>query len=469
MADLKLNLFNFNKGKDKNPETPQGNEYTDFFAKTGNSGFVNNDSKLVDSVISTSSKEENKSILGINKEPALDTSNFIDQDYHLRKRLSFARGMFALVLFVSVSLLGYLFIELNRNFELLSPYLGRNTTQTLEDLNNKVIGTQTKINDYRYRIAKINLDDFSYLSDDYLQQYAIYNSGADSVVVTSAERKMIDLQAKLAKDFEKIKEKMVAKAWVNYGKADFSDEQYEAEFLATLKDHLNSRKEAELKNNQKAADVDKIIAETDQTANLIGNNKLIASLQSNDFSNLSYKDVKSVIDEMNSANNNALSYIYKVKKNRMLWSKVLHEIDLVSEKTDIYYKTGFFEQAGGIQYNNYQFDANSGRIVVTGEAKSDDGSNFTLLANLIDEFEKSPLFKDIAMRSFSKSGDSEDGYSSTVKLDFSLQKEADDVNDIRNALTQPLETLSIEDGLNKVKRALKATDAETSTKIKRKK
>ncbi len=101
--------------------------------------------------------------------------------------------------------------------------------------------------------------------------------------------------------------------------------------------------------------------------------------------------------------------------------------------------------------------------MVTGEAKSDDGSNFTLLANLIDEFEKSPLFKDIAMRSFSKSGDSEDGYSSTVKLDFSLQKDADDVNDIRNALTQPLETLSIEDGVAKVKRA------PTETKIKRKK
>lgn len=479
MADLNFKqLFSFKKAKEgvADKEAPT-NEYTDLFGQAGNSQLSNTDSKLVDSVVSTANDTGKKNILGIDQEPVLDTSSFIDQDYHLRKKLAFVRGIFFLLLFVSVSLLGYFFIELNKDFELLNPYLGRNTTQSLEDLNGKIISTQTKINDFRYRIAKINLDDFSYLSDEFLQQYSIYNSGGDSVAVTAAERQMIDLQNKLGQDFDKAKEKLLAQSWVNYGKPDYTDDQYKADFLVMLRDYLNSRKEAEMKNDLKAAELDKIVEETDQTANLIGNAGLIASLQASDFTKLSYKDVKGVIDSVNSANKNALSYIYKIKRDRLLWSKVLREIDLVTEKTDIYYKTGFFEQAGGIQYNNYQFDATNGRVVVTGEARSDDGSNFTLLANLIDEFEKSPMFKDIAMRSFAKSGDQEDGYSSVVKLDFSLQKDGAEEVSISNSLTQPLETLSIEDGMDKVKRmfnpaqeTVKSPDTATVkvTKIKRK-
>lgn len=467
MGDLNFkHLFSFkkNNGSEAPKAEQSSNEYTDLFAQSNNSNLQDNGSKLVESVMNTATDTEKKNILGINREPLLDTSSFIDQDYHLRKKLAFARGMFFLMLFVSMSLLGYFFIELNSNFELFNNYLGRNTTQTLDDLNNKTVGTQTKINDFRYRVAKINLDDFGYLADQYLQQYAVYNSGGDSITVTEAERSLIDLQGKLTKNFEKIKEKMLAKAWVNYGKPDYTDDQYQIEFLALLKDHFSSRKEAELKNNEKAAETEKIVQETEQTMNLVGNGNLIAALQTNDFSNLSYKDVKNVIDTVNSANTNALSYIYKIKRDRMLWSKVIREIDLVTEKTDLYYKTGFFEQAGGIQYTNYQFDAANGRVVVTGQAKSDDGSNFTLLANLIDEFEKSALFKDIAMRSFSKSGDEEDGYLSVVKLDFSLQKEALENADENTSLIAPLETLSIENAVAKVKRAIKPVPK----KIKRK-
>lgn len=121
---------------------------------------------------------------------------------------------------------------------------------------------------------------------------------------------------------------------------------------------------------------------------------------------------------------NELSIIAKLQEERIKWSEIITEIENITREVDNVFDEGLFEQIGGIVYSGYSFDALSGRISVTGRTKTMDSRTFTMIANLIDAFEKSPKFKNVDKRSFAKSrGD--DGFLATLKLDFELQSSDD--------------------------------------------
>ena len=102
----------------------------------------------------------------------------------------------------------------------------------------------------------------------------------------------------------------------------------------------------------------------------------------------------------------------------------MNQIELVTSYVDQYFSEGYFEALGGIQYTSYDFDTSTGEITITGVTKRYDTTNFTMITNLIDQLNASSYFTGVEMKSFTKSGSADEGYTSTLSLKVQLQKEA---------------------------------------------
>ena len=109
----------------------------------------------------------------------------------------------------------------------------------------------------------------------------------------------------------------------------------------------------------------------------------------------------------------------------------------VTRKADLYYGEGLFKTVGGFLFSTYRFDAKTGRISITGVTRTSDSKTFSFISKLVDSIEKSPYFKDIDFRSFSKSRDDSCDYSSSINLEFSLQNGFDPRDDQNAANTAP--------------------------------
>jgi hypothetical protein len=120
---------------------------------------------------------------------------------------------------------------------------------------------------------------------------------------------------------------------------------------------------------------------------------------------------------------NDFSSVNVLKENRIKWSSIIEEIETITKEEDTLYNTGFFEELGGIKYSAFDFDSDKNRVVLTGQAKRDDGTTFTLITNLLDSLEQSQMFKQVENRSYPKSGDEETGYTSTFRIELYLDNE----------------------------------------------
>jgi len=120
---------------------------------------------------------------------------------------------------------------------------------------------------------------------------------------------------------------------------------------------------------------------------------------------------------------NDFSNISVLKENRIRWGIIIDEIEKITKSIDTLYNTGFFDELGGIKYSAFDFDADSNQIVLIGHAKRDDGTTFTLIANLIDALEQSLLFSDVDNRAFPKTGTEEQGYTSSFRIELNLEED----------------------------------------------
>jgi hypothetical protein len=120
---------------------------------------------------------------------------------------------------------------------------------------------------------------------------------------------------------------------------------------------------------------------------------------------------------------NDFTDISNLKAHRVRWAVILDEIERITKSIDTLYNTGFFEELGGIKYSAFDFDSETNQIILIGQAKRDDGTTFTLIANLIDALEQSQLFYNVDNRSFPKSGSEEKGYVSSFRIELNLDND----------------------------------------------
>ena len=186
-------------------------------------------------------------------------------------------------------------------------------------------------------------------------------------------------------------------------------------FLATTQPTEKERLRADLLKNSEFLE-------------LIGKPSLDALLSS-DLRQMSDSDLNEFLLRFSEAYSNRLGFIHQVKNQRIVWSRTLKEILEKTKSVDPLFRSGFFEKLGGILYSSFNFDLSNQQISLNGRAKSDDGTNFSNLANLIDALEGSTFFQDVQIQNFTKRPLETGGFEGSFSVDFSIQKNATDPSD----------------------------------------
>lgn len=393
-------LFDIKKSeKAKKPEKKEENLYTNIFEKKEEK--KEDDSKVLSGVFAK--KDQSKeNILG--PLPELE-KNLIGSFDPSKRNLKIVEILFGSLLGILVLSVGFFYAELNPKFDLLTSLRGPNTVQQLNNAKNSIITTQTSINQKNYLLMSYFLQKLSYLSDG----YAKVRRGDDAAVKQAVQEDIITTYENAA---TKWKEPIAA--------GDISEDTFKTQLKKEFQNELN-----QLKKEDPTTSVNAEIKNYTAALQTLNNRQLgvIFKHNADDMrSDLPRDDTKlfALTQDVLGTLTNDFSTISKIKLSRIQWSIIVQEIERVTKSVDTLYNTGFFEQLGGIQYTNFDFDATNNKIILSGQAKRDDGSTFTLIVNLIDALENSDLFMNVDNRTYPKTGDEEKGYISTFRIELSL-------------------------------------------------
>lgn len=403
-------LFNL-KNKDKKTEDEESGELVNLFEEQKEKKDESEESKIVSGVFQKEKKEKEtgkeEKILG--KLPELD-KKIVGAFDPSNRRLKTVKIVFTFLVVATLLSVGFFYAELNPEFDLLTNVRGLNTAQRLNSSERAVISRQTAINQYNYLVLNYHTRELSYLADAYS---TARRDEMRTEQLAMVQNQIIEVYENAQ---EKYSESIVA--------GDIPRETFVNELRSVLRNELQ-----QLKRESPTQTVLFQIQDYESTLALVGNenlrslfatgpDKLREGLPGDDTE--LYEMTQNVLKTLN----NEFSHINKIKQNRIPWAIVVNEIERVTKGIDTLYNTGFFEELGGIQYSAYDFDSASNRIILSGRVKRDDGTTFTLIANLIDALEESDLFSNVDNRSYPKSGSAEQGYLSTFRIELTLEQDA---------------------------------------------
>lgn len=350
--------------------------------------------------------------------PDIDLSLLKGLEPQKNIQLLIFKSIFAILLVMGLFSIVFFQSQLSHNLDFITDAIS--TPHMLKDLENsnlEVRSIKTDFNFYRLLQANSKLNEITYLGDGFMQSYEISKSQ------TSSEKEKTDAEDRMTKIREEMKVLVIDTAklmneplflpLIDPLMADINSQKLA--FELDLKDKLRLKSE-EIKDKDK-----RLYKMYVQTNNLVGNNQLISLLNSMDFEKLSNADLYAQLKVLNKLIVNDLSIIHDIKNARIKWSDIMNEIDLKTMAVDSSYSEYYYDLKGGIRYTSYEFDQAQRKISIVGEITRYDTSNFTMIANLIDSFNTSGLFEGAEMKSFSKSGSSEDGYKSSVRLNLNLR------------------------------------------------
>jgi len=402
------------ENKKQNPPQPEqkpeeGNLYTNIFEKKAPGKEEKpQTTELVEGVNVKKEKEAkpDENILG----PIPELEKKIVGAFDPTKRnLKIIKIAFFSVIVLCVLSIGFFFTEMNPDFDLFSSVRGPNTAQKLQNTNQEIITIQTSINQKNYLLMAFYLQELSYLSDTYAK--ARKNGVTDAGLADLQERILVAYENAQTKYREPMKVANIP----------------EEDFMNALKNEL--REEINLLKKEELTDV--IIQDISNYSTAL---ELITNKDLKNFFNKNTEDIRSDLERDDASLllltqqalyivQNNFSNVNALKQNRIKWSAIIEEIEKVTKEEDTLYNTGFFEELGGIRYSSYDFDTENNRVMISGMAKRDDGTTFTLITNLIDSLQQSPMFKTAENRSFPKSGDEDKGYTSSFNIEVYLDDE----------------------------------------------
>ncbi|MFA6917717.1 MAG: hypothetical protein WC285_02680 [Candidatus Gracilibacteria bacterium] len=378
------------------------------------------DSEFIKNLVSGGAQEQN--ILDV--APELDKSLIEDVAPPKSILAAFLKGFSALLFVSGVVIAGFFTLQLTDVFQIVNQRLDiPNLAMDLSLKNQDVIRNQVDVNVYRYLQAKAYLDKFSYDADSYLQNYAIYNNFTVSKdEKDAAKQAMADIRSPLKESFLAAREKLIlplsSKIADDGSNPGVNPDQ---PFIDATVTKLQT-KAAELANStDDAAKLD--YKNYLYAAGLVSNEALRQAISKVDFDKLSDEELKDLIKSVDLLAVNDFSIVQKIKDTRIKWSDIIHEIDLRTIIADENYTKDDYESYGGIRYTSYSFDTDSKQISLIGETKKNDTTTFSTISNLIDSLNGSKIFGSAEMRSFSKSGSAEEGYTSSLRISFKLKDE----------------------------------------------
>ena len=378
------------------------------------------ESDIIKNIVSTETGGAAKSILG--EAPTLDTSLIRNLTPPRSLLLVILRVFFGLILLTGISSFLFFTSQLTSDLDFATSRLKvQNVSEDLASTNAEIISLQTDLNFYRYLQLNAFFDIFSSDGDSFLHYFEIANSQTSSEAEKeNALIEISELKEPLATSISNIQQIFTEEFTAPLIDKAFSDG---ADLSALYKEKLI------MKLNEKIASVSanadsqarRDFKNLTQISDLVKNTGLRNLFLSIDFTALSDAEIYDFIKNVNSVIINDLTIIQKIKEQRIKWSDMIDEIALRTMTIDRHYNQNFYDDLGGIRYTSYNFDSKTKTISISGETKKFDTMNFTMIVDLVDELNKSKFFKDVAVRSLSKSGSVKDGYVSSVQLSLTLE------------------------------------------------
>lgn len=368
-----------------------------------------------------------KSILG--ELPKIDMSLFIDREFQLKKQLVIIRAIFAGLIIAGGVLYGYFITQLNPSFDIFGANLGAQLTQTSTQLTSK----QTEINFNRYRTAKYDLDAFLYQANQYIKHYEAWRDAQTDAEKGPLASVLDDAKTELLKPLNDARSLLTKDIVVDYYResgpvaredavSGFNDmlRKRVADERKTVSELLKSTQPTETKNDLQAS-----LLSFNELSYLIGNRSLLAQMN-RDMSSASHKEIYDYVLKFSSLYRHRLAYVFSITSQRLPMTEMLQELFRVTATVDLQFRTAVSKDGPGIKYSSFDFSPESNRIAINGTIRDYDGVNFNKLADLIDAIEGSHMFKDVDMRSFSKSfqenKDGQSTYEGNFRIDFTYQK-----------------------------------------------
>lgn len=353
------------------------------------------------------------------------------QEQAERRHLKIAKTVFKLALVCAILTYGFFYTQLNPDFTFFTEQLGPNTAVEFERSNSELQKTQTDINLVRFRIARLWLDEANSNIDAFQRQTAIVNS--EFIAGAQKQEALAELQvlgATIKNALSEVQKLFAKPIGIDiYSKEPVSPQQREEIFTALLTEELLRQRSAFADENQPNQEEIRII---DNVLRLVENKRFRNAVLAQDLGKISEEDFSGMLAGIREEATDELSAIDKIRRSRVNWGEIIQDIRGVTQKADLYYGQGLFKTVGGFLFNSYRFDAAEGRVSISGITKTADSKTFSFIAKLVDTIEKSPKFKDIDFRSFSKNRDETGDYSSSINLEFTLQPkgETDSRDDI---------------------------------------
>ncbi len=337
-----------------------------------------------------------------------------DEDLLIYRKPTLGANMLKFALLLCVLSLGYFYTQLSPSFSLL----GENPMQERDQSLERVIALQSKINKQNYVLAKYALDDFLYTADTYFHKVTVYESAlTPQKRKAEAENEFPALRSQMRNDLLLAYEKLSAKQSPDGLPTYFREEgDYAGLFNKGLKDAIRTDIQAAQADTQELTFLRAITKLTDspEIAKTLGSYK-IQTMTDHEF--------KELVSSLNASNTSTFATLNSLRSKRIKWTDIIDGIEKVTKNVDPLFATKLLNQnVGEIFYSSYNFDRAQNLITVVGETISDDGTNFSVSANLIDAFENSPLFENVQMSTFTKSKSDENSYKGVLSLDLSLSK-----------------------------------------------
>ncbi|MDA1060878.1 MAG: hypothetical protein O3B47_03735 [bacterium] len=397
--------------------------------------------EMIKNIVSTETGE------GAQKNYVPDIDKSVLEEMQPPKSIALAifRALFILIFLAGLASLAFFGSQFTDKLDFFNEKFGfSNVSKEIAASNAEIITLQTNLNLSKYLQAKAYLDKFSFDGDFYIQNYDIANSQTSSNTEKSqAVSNMAILKPGLKESFiaarGKLTESFTAplvdtgkskslKSFFFGGDADQIDDSASSyELIGLYQTELQTglnEKTAALANSADSA-AKREFKNYSQISRLIGNSGLNGVLVQTDFDALTDEEIYNLIKKVNSLIVNDLSIIQTIKNARIKWSDIINEIDLRTTTVDRHYTENYYEDLGGVRYTSYDFDSEARNISIMGETKTIDTQNFTMIADLIDELNRSELFSNGEMHAFSKSGSLESGYTASIRLSLDLEEEGD--------------------------------------------
>lgn len=375
-----------------------GNIFTDLFPVKDK---TKTDDQLVDSL---NASTKTKAILKPKKG---------DEELLIYKKPVLGANLLKLTVLIILLASSYLYSQLGPNFNLLGD---ENAVQKRLSAYERALDLQSKINKQNYVLAKHSLDDYLYTADSYLHKTSLYSSPLVSQKdKQSLEKEFPGLRAKMREDLLLANELLSYRIFPdNLPPHPIDGLNHAGEFKKALKDEIRDSITAS-KTPAETEFMRNVSKLTDSTTIIPALNKYnIPTMTDSDFS-----DLLSLLSESNTSNFGTLN---SLRQKRLKWSSIIEEIEKITKSVDPLFDSKLLKQrVGEIFYSSYALDQGENSITVVGETLSDDGKNFSLSADLLDAFEKSTIFKEVKMDSFTKSKEQETSYKGVLSIDLTLE------------------------------------------------